>query len=120
MSAGSREGHARLSSPSAGTREVRTVRGAGAVATASDRSKRRLPPPPRRIFGLSVAFQLTGHREFHPRPRRGALGRACVTRLSCTPPSLLGTPPWSDPRWAERHHPTPTPRPGDCAAFGEN
>ena len=37
-----------------------------------------------RIFGLSVAFQLTGHREFHPRPRRGALGRACVTRLSCS------------------------------------
>ena len=36
----------RIFSPSAGTREVGEVEGAGAVATASDRSKRRLPPPP--------------------------------------------------------------------------
>ena len=44
-----------------------------------------------RVFGLSVAFQLTGHREFHPRPRRGALlSRFAKPRPSCSPALTSG------------------------------
>ena len=44
-----------------------------------------------RIFGLSVAFKLTGHREFHPRPRRGALlSRFAKPRPSCSPALTSG------------------------------
>ena len=56
---------------SAGRSRVGEKRGSGGSGNRTA-GQRRLPPPPRRIFGLSAAFKLTGHREFHPRPRRGA------------------------------------------------
>ena len=54
---------------------------------------------PRRIFGLGVAFKLTGHREFHPGPRRGApLPAVAVPPARLQPALATGTPPETTPR----------------------
>ena len=73
-----------------------------------------------RVFGLSVAFQLTGHREFHPRPRRGALlSRFAKPRPSCSPALTSGR--LHGATLGERSGTIirPAAEGGDCAGVGE-
>jgi len=82
---------ARLCSPSAGTREFAECEGRGQWQPHPTGQRGGCHRPRCRIFGLSVAFQLTGHREFHPRPRRGALlSRFAKPRPSCSPALTSG------------------------------
>ena len=82
--------HHRPRSPLGSLRQSKGLRERLATTRARKERKKRLPPLPRRIFGLAPRLRSLGTRELHPGRDVEPRSPGCVTRASaCTAPSPL-------------------------------